>query len=339
MMRASDPKPCHRESRMQRFQFIPRHKRPVLTRQLAAAACLLGFAWMTSFAWAKDPSDDIKERAFASPDLAVEALAAIVRSGGTGEILAILGPDAIRIASSGDAVADQAARQRFLAAYDEGHKTAPDGEDRATLVIGKDEFPFPIPLVKVGANWHFDAKAGEEEILNRRIGANELSTIEVMRAYVEAQGEYALEDRDGKGIQYAQKLLSSDGKKDGLYWPVSDGEPESPLGPLVAGVSAEGYKVRSGTPSPYHGYVFRILKAQGKSADGGELDYVAGGRMIGGFGLIAAPASYGNSGVMTFVINHDGIVFEQDLGANTTKLAAGIKRFDPDQNWKKVEGR
>ena len=339
MTKNADLKPCHREGPMQRFQFFPHHRLPTTGILFAGTICLLGFAWLTPIAWAKDPGEEVKQQVFASQDLAVDALATTVRSGGTGEILKILGPEAKRIASSGDAVADQAARQRFLAAYDEGHKTAPDGDDRATLIIGKVEFPFPIPLVKVGANWRFDAKAGEEEILNRRIGANELSTIEVMRAYVEAQREYALEDRDGKGIQYAQKLLSNDGKKDGLYWAVGDGVGESPLGPLVAGVHAEGYKVRSGSPTPYHGYVFRILTAQGKNAEGGALNYIAGGRMIGGFGLIAVPAEYGNSGVMTFFVNHAGVVFERDLGANTAHLAADIRSFDPDPSWQKVEGK
>lgn len=339
MKRYADIKPCHREDHMRRFQFHTHRERPALASLIVGTVFLLGSAWMAPCAWAKDPGNEVKQEVFASQDLAVEALVATVRSGGAGEILKILGPEAKRITSSGDPVADKAARERFLAAYDESHKTAPVGDDRATLIIGKDDFPFPIPLVKLGANWRFDAKAGEEEILDRRIGANELSTIDVMRAYVEAQRDYALEDRDGKGIQYAQKLLSGEGKKDGLYWAVNDGETESPLGPLVAGVRAEGYKAHSGSPAPYHGYVFRILKAQGTNADGGALDYVASGRMIGGFGLIAVPAEYGNSGVMTFIVNHDGVVFERDFGANTASLAAGIKSFDPDSNWKKVEGR
>lgn len=332
-------RPSHRENNMGHLQFCTSCNRPVRASLIIATLLVLGSAGIGPSALALEPSNKVKQEVFASQDLAVEALVATVRSGESNAVLKILGPDAKRIANSGDAVADQAARQRFLAAYDEGHKTALEGDDRATLIIGKDDFPFPIPLVKAGASWRFDAKAGEEEILDRRIGANELSTIDVMRAYVEAQRAYALEDRDGKGIQYAQKLLSSSGKKDGLYWAVSDGEPESPLGPLVAGVRAEGYEARSGAPSPYHGYLFRILKAQGKNAAGGALNYVAGGRMIGGFGLIAVPAKYGNSGVMTFVINHDGVVFERDFGANTTNIAAAIQSFDPDSKWRKVAGQ
>ena len=160
-----------------------------------------------------------------------------------------------------------------------------------------------------------------------------------MRAYVDAQREYAEVDRDGHGVQYARKLVSSDGKKDGLSWPATEGEPESPLGPLVANARVEGYAARSGHTEAYHGYLFRILTAQGKDAPGGALDYVVHGRMIGGFGLVAAPAEYGNSGVMTFIVNQDGLVFQKDLGSDATEIAADIKMFDPDQSWRKVDAQ
>ena len=286
---------------------------------------------------AKERAQNASQEAFGSADLAIEALIASVRSGGTEDILKVLGPQAKRIVSSGDPIADQAAREKFLAVLDEGHKTAQEGDNRIVLIIGKDEFPFPIPVVKNGNGWRFDAKAGEEEILNRRIGENELKTMEAVRAYVDAQREYALEDRDGKGVQYAQKFLSSEGIKDGLYWPSSEGETESPLGPLIANAKAEGYAAKAGTPSPYHGYNFKILNAQGKSAAGGAMSYVVRGRMIGGFGLLAMPAEYGNSGVTSFMVNHEGVIFEQDLGPNTSRRAARIKSFDPDEGWKKVE--
>lgn len=278
-------------------------------------------------------------KSFASPDLAIDALVSSVRSGTSESIIKVLGPDAKRIVSSGDPTADQAVREKFLAAYDEGHQTTPEGDGRMVLVIGKDEFPFPIPLVKDQAAWRFDAKAGEEEILNRRIGKNELSAVEAMRAYVDAQREYAENDRDGRGVQYAQKLLSTEGKKDGLYWPVGEGETDSPLGPLVAAARMEGYAARSGSPAPYHGYTFKILKGQGKAAVGGEMSYVVGGRMIAGYGLLATPAEYGNSGVMSFIVNYDGIVFEKDLGPDTADLGARISKYDPDSTWTKTSGQ
>jgi hypothetical protein len=308
------------------------------SRVIAAVLLVLGSTSLPLPGWAQERVAKSSEGSFPTPDLAAEALVASVRSSSGDAILKVLGPEAKRIVSSGDQIADKAARERFLSAYDQGHQTAQEGEGRAILVIGQEQFPFPIPIVKEGAVWRFDAKAGEEEILNRRIGANELKAIEAARAYVDAQREYASQDRDGKGIQYAQRLLSTDGKKDGLYWPVTDGEAESPLGPLIAGARAEGYAARSGSPAPYHGYVFRILKGQGKDAAGGVIDYVVHGRMIGGFGLIAAPAQYGNSGVMTFVVNHDGVVFQKDLGPETAKAAARIETFNPDSTWSEVKG-
>ena len=206
------------------------------------------------------------------------------------------------------------------------------------LLIGKDEFPFPIPIVADAGAWHFDTDAGAVEILDRRIGENELAAIEVLRAYVDAQREYAEADRDGNGVQYAPKLLSSEGKKDGLFWPTAEGEPESPFGPLIAEARAEGYRRKADGPTPYHGYLFKVLTAQGKDAPGGARDYVIGGRMIGGFGLVAAPAEYGNSGVMTFIVDHGGVVFQKDLGPETSRKAAAMKVFDPDGTWTKVPG-
>lgn len=273
-------------------------------------------------------------QSFATPELAVEALVASVGSGAD-SVLGVLGPDADRIVTSGDPVADQANRERFSNAYSEGHKLAQEADNRAILIIGKDEYPFPIPLVKDDIGWHFDTQAGEEEILNRRIGSNELLAIEAVRAYVDAQREYASEDRDGHGPQYARRLLSQDGKKDGLYWPASGETDASPLGPLIADAQSEGYAATgaSDTPRAFHGYLYRILKSQGASAPGGAREYLVNDRMIGGFALIAAPAEYGNSGVMTFVVNSDGEVFEKDLGPETGKLASEISSFDPDDSW------
>lgn len=276
-----------------------------------------------------------EEAAFQSPQAAVDALVAAVKAGSTAKIVAVLGPEGEKLASSGDDVADAAARQRFLAAYDEAHE-AKESDGRAILIIGKDEYPFPIPIVADAGAWRFDTEAGEEEILDRRIGQNELSAIQVLKAYVDAQREYAEADRDGKGVQYAQRLLSSEGKQDGLYWPTAENAPDSPFGPLIAEAHAEGYRKTSDSPQPYHGYLFRVLTAQGKNAAGGERDYVVNGRMLGGFGLIAVPVEYGNAGVKTFMVNQDGVVFEKDLGEEAADEVDAITRFDPDASWAKV---
>ena len=274
---------------------------------------------------------------FQSPQAAVDALIAAVKDGSAKKIVAVLGSEGEKLASSGDEVADEAARQRFVSAYDEAHE-AKESDGRAVLIIGKDEYPFPIPIVQAKGGWRFDTAAGAEEILDRRIGQNELAAIEVLKAYVDAQREYAEADHDGKGVQYAQRLLSSEGKQDGLYWPTAEDAPESPFGPLIAEARAEGYRKTSDSPQPYHGYLFRVLTAQGKNAAGGERDYVVNGRMLGGYGLIAVPAEYENSGVKTFIVNQDGVVFEKDLGDETAGEAAAIKSFDPDASWAKVVG-
>lgn len=278
---------------------------------------------------------EAKQATYASPQEAVDALVTAAKSGELEAIVKVLGEKGRDIASSGDPVADTAARDRFLSAYDETH-TINGGDSRATLVVGKDDFPFPIPLVNDGGKWRFDTAAGREEILDRRIGENELAAIETARTYVDAQREYAEIDRDGKGPQYARRLLSNEGKTDGLYWPTAEGEAESPLGPLVAEARAEGYRKRHGGPTPYHGYLFRVLTKQGKDAPGGARDYVVGGRMIGGFGLVAAPADYGNSGIMTFIVDQDGNVFQKDLGEDTDEIAADMTTFNPDASWRLV---
>jgi hypothetical protein len=277
-----------------------------------------------------------KQDTYPSPQAAVDALIAAVKADDVQAIIHVLGPEGRELASSGDPVADAATRQKFAAAYDEAHNIEAQGE-RATLILGNDAFPFPIPLVAQDNEWRFDTEEGVEEILDRRIGENELSVVEVMRAYVDAQREYAEADRDGKGVQYARRILSSPGLTDGLYWPTEEGEPESPLGPLIADARGEGYsEVRKAGVTPYHGYVFRILTAQGKGAEGGARDYIVRGRMIGGFGLIAAPAEYGNSGVKTFIVNQEGRVFEKDLGDDTARLARRISSFNPDTGWTEV---
>lgn len=275
------------------------------------------------------------QESFPSPDAAADALAAAIRAGPK-EVLKVLGSNAEDIIFSGDAVADAETRQQFIAAYDAKHAVNVEDDKKAALVVGPADFPFPIPLVHNKKGWEFDTDAGRLEILYRRIGRNERETIQTCLAYVDAQTDYAEKDRTGAGVGvYAQRIVSSPGKKDGLYWPSSGGD-ESPLGEFAAGASAEGYKVGP-EPQPYHGYYYRILTQQGPNAPGGELDYVVKGKMIGGFALIAYPAEYGNSGVMTFVVNHAGTIYQKDLGPLTAERAKRMKAFNPDQTWKKVD--
>jgi hypothetical protein len=276
-------------------------------------------------------------KSFASPDEALKSLVQAVRTNDTKELLAILGPGSKEIISSGDPVADKSNRERFVKLYDE--KLVIGGADtgRAVFSIGNEDYPYPIPLVKKGNAWKFDAKAGKEEILNRRIGRNELDVIEILRAYTDAQREYATTDWDGNGTtEFAQKIRSSPGKKDGLYWDAKEGEKLSPLGPLAAKAASEGYKTGKGQQA-LHGYFFKILKGQGKDADGGAFDYVANGKMVLGFAMVAWPAQYGNSGIMTFIVNQSGVVYQKNLGKNSGKTAAAMKLYNPDKSWKKVE--
>ena len=268
---------------------------------------------------------------YQTPDAAVTALVTAAKAADRDAVLRVLGPGSAEIASSGDPVADAATRKRFIEAYDAKHDLKVDGADKATLLVGAKSWPFPIPLVRQDGQWRFDVAAGREEILLRRIGRNELSAIQAALAYVDAQQEYAEKDREG----YAQRIVSRSGKKDGLYWPAKEGEARSPLGELAARASAEGYSPGQ-RRAPYHGYFYKILTRQGPNAGGGAMDYVVRGKMIGGFALVAYPAQYKNSGVMTFLVNHQGQVFEKDLGPNTARLAAGMTAFDPDGTWRKV---
>jgi len=275
------------------------------------------------------------QQSYKTPEDAAAALAAAVKSG-PGDILKVLGRAAEDIVSSGDEVADNDIRQRFTSMYDAKHGIKAEGNKTATLILGPDDFPFPIPLLNTKTGWAFDTDEGRIEVLRRRIGRNELDAIQTALAYVDSQNEYADTDRgEGAGV-YAQRFLSTPGKKDGLFW--RDDSDPSPLGALVAEASAEGYKQGTGeAPAPYHGYYFRILKGQGSDAAGGALHYVVKGQMIGGFGLIARPAEYGNSGVMTFLVNHAGTVYQKDLGNRTAVIAERTTLFDPDQTWKKVD--
>ena len=265
------------------------------------------------------------------------ALVAATRASATREMVKILGPEGGKLVYSGDRVADKAGREKFVASYDKKNKIVMDGDTKARLDIGEEEWPFPIPLVKDGDAWRFDTEAGAKEILARRVGRNELNAIEVCRAYVEAQREYASKDRLGDGLhEYAPKFVSSPGKHDGLYWPVAAGEEESPLGPLIASASAEGYgptSTHDGKHRPYHGYYYKILKRQGQDAPGGAYDYIVNNHLIGGFALVAFPARHGDSGVMTFIVNQDGIVHQKNLGPDTATIARRITEYNPDKTW------
>ncbi len=281
-------------------------------------------------------SSKMRQKTFASPEEAVKAFIDAMKTHNKKELSAIFGPSVSEL-SSGDEVSDRADREWFIKAYDEKNSLERMGDDVVILQVGNDDWPLPIPIVKKGSTWYFDTKAGKEEMLNRRVGRNELRIIGTLHTYVDAQREYAGKDRMGDGVYaFAQRFLSTPGKKDGLYWEAKEGEEESPFGPLVANAAREGYK-KPARPSPFHGYYFRILKAQGANAPGGAYDYVVNGNMILGFGLIAYPAKYGASGIMTFIVNQEGVVYQKNLGRNTARAAKAISRYDPDNTWKKVE--
>ncbi len=301
-------------------------RKPSLVHAALFAALLVGASWSTASA----------QQSFKSPDEAASALATAAKGDDPKAVLTVLGNDADDIISSGDPVDDAATRKAFIAAYDEKHQIEKDGDNKAWMIIGHDDFPFPIPIVRNDNAWRFDTAAGRLEILYRRIGRNELDAIQACLAYVDAQNDYADKDH-GAGVgAYAQRIVSQPGKQDGLYWPTNAGEEESPLGPLAAEATAEGYKVGGGR-APFHGYYYKVLTKQGRNAPGGELDYVVNGKMIGGFALVAYPAEYGNSGVMTFLVNHAGAVFQKDLGENTAQIAERMTSFNPDQTWKIVD--
>ena len=281
-----------------------------------------------------------KQKTFVSPEQAVQSLVDSLKKNDKTALKALFGPESDQLVSSGDAVIDQYRRERFLAAYDESQRLDRDGKNKAVLVVGKNDWPFPIPLVMNKNRWRFDTRAGIQEIINRRIGANELDTIQTCLAFIDAQMEYAMNDYDGNGLlDYAAKIRSDPGKKNGLYWQTAEGEAPSPLGELFAKAKAEGYveKKSEEGPSPYHGYFYRILTGQGKHAQGGAYDYLVKGQLLGGVAVIAYPAQYGASGVMTFMANHDGVVYQKDLGQKTAETASTTTLFDPGPGWTKVK--
>ncbi|MBV8866500.1 MAG: DUF2950 domain-containing protein [Acidobacteriaceae bacterium] len=275
---------------------------------------------------------------FASPDEASNALLAAAKSGDRNALLQIFGPSSGEIIFSGDPVQDKSIAQRFAAGYEQMHRWRKMTDGSQVLMVGVDNFPFPIPLKKNGdGKWFFDTAAGKDEILSRRIGRNELAIIDACRAIADAQAEHFSQLHDGDGTkQYAMKFISDPGKQNGLYWKSPEGQPESPLGPLAAFATSEGYSGKPTSHTPFHGYYFHMLKGQSDKAQGGAKDYVVNGKMTGGFAFVAYPAEYGNSGVMTFIINQDGVLFQKDLGKTTAETATAMSKFDPD-GWTPVD--
>lgn len=281
------------------------------------------------------------QKTFFSPDEAVKGLVEAVRGGNDDGLLDILGPEAADFISSVDLVVDRNGRERFLKAYDEKNSIERQNDVRAVLHVGLQDYALPIPIVRQGESWSFDAAAGREEILNRRIGRNELATVEVLHAYLDAQREYACMHRKPEEYMgfFARRLISSPGKKDGLYWPAGEGETESPFGPLIARAGEHGYtgKLNSDDAEPFQGYFFKILTSQGEHAAGGAYDYVVDDKMILGIGLVAYPARYGSTGIMTFIINQKGVVYQKDQGGKSEEAAVSMTSFDPDETWQVYE--
>ncbi|MGZ8189723.1 MAG: DUF2950 domain-containing protein [Methylococcaceae bacterium] len=322
---------------------VPIMNRKIINMLLAALISAPCFALAVSPSPANATPAEAKSaeaQHFSNPDDAAKALLEAARSDDHNQIITVFGSQNSGILSSGDEVEDKNNRSNFVTLAQEKMAVEKIGEDRAIVHVGNTDWPFPIPLVKNGDSWLFDAEQGRQEILNRRIGRNELSALGVIRGYVEAQFDYANSDRDGDGVsEYAQKLKSEAGNFDGLFWEAEDGQPESPLGPLVAEARAVGYKVKGTTekPSPYHGYYYRILTRQGSNVPGGKYDYIINGNMIAGFGMVAFPAEYGSSGIMTFVVNHQGKIFQKDLGPKTAEIAAKMKEYNPDSKWEPLQ--
>jgi len=283
-------------------------------------------------------AQEVKQEVFGSPEEAMKTLLETVKAGDTKGMMAVLGPEGEDIIDSGDKVQDKDAQDRFVKAYHEKVDFVKEKEDRVSIIIGNDNWPFPIPIVKKGEGWMFDTKAGREEVLNRRIGRNELNAIQVCLGYVEAQQEYASTDREQDGIiQYAQKVLSDPYRRNGLYWEAGEGELPSPLGPFIAQAARKGYTKKGDKPIPYHGYYFKILTRQGPNAPGGAYSYVINGHMVAGFALVAWPAEYAVSGVMTFIVNQNGTVYQKDLGPKTEAIVKAMTLYNPDRTWRRAQ--
>ena len=300
-------------------------------QQILAAILCVGVAQ------AAPPNAPKPQSSFATAEEAVGAFVTALRDNKEAELLDILGPEGARVINSGDRYADRELHQRFVALYDEKHTIDQKSPERAELDVGPEDWPMPIPLVQTNGRWTFDTKAGAQTVIDRRIGRNELSAIRTLLASVDAQHDYfeRIKQTTGRG-EFAARMLSTPGHRDGLYWSVSEGEPESPLGPLIDAAQDAGYPGELVSGIPYGGYFFRILKAQGPNGDGGAKSYMQSGRMVGGFALIAWPAVFESSGIMTFIVGPDGDVYQKDLGPETARIAGGMTTFDPDLTWSRV---
>lgn len=310
----------------------------VMGRQIVVARLATLFALMIFVAsFTSQAAQQPSQRTFDSPGKAAAAMFDAAKSGDTNALMQIFGPGSKELLSSGDPVADKNNREQVVKKYQEMHRLVTEPDRSVVLYIGAENWPFPIPIVNKNGAWMFDTTQGKREVLYRRIGRNETFTIETLRSLVDAQKEYATttHDQDGKK-QYAQKILSDEGKHNGLYWKAAEGEPASPIGPLIANATREGYQGKE-TPIPFHGYYYRVLTSQGKDAPGGAMSYMTDVRMNRGFAFIAYPAEYRNSGVMTFIVGKDGQVLEKDLGTNSATIAAKMKDFNPDKTWSVAE--
>ena len=296
--------------------------------KFVSAVLLFSMVVFSAMAWAQEPG----QKTFANAQDAGKALYEAVKSDDKAAMEGVLGTASASILSSGDDVQDKNNRNIFVQRYEQMNRWAKEINGNQILFVGAENWPFPIPLKSAGNMWYFDTKPGVEEILFRRIGKNELATIRVCKVLAVAQNEYFSQKQ-----HYAEKFMSSEGEQNGLYWKVPEGEIESPIGPLVAYATGEGYGGQHDTPQPFHGYLYRILTSQGAHAKGGAKNYIVNGKMTGGFAFIAWPAEYRNSGVMTFVIDKDGVVYEKDLGAKTADLVKQMKAYNPDKTWKAVD--
>jgi hypothetical protein len=312
----------------------------ILSTLLVCGGCILSSAALRAVPRTKAAtgvSGQVQQKTFDTPQQAAEALLLAVQNDDVSALLQIFGPDGKDFVTTGDDVQDKNSRVSFAAlAKEKMHvDTDPRNAKRAILSVGNEDWPLPVPIVKQGGTWHFDSKAGRSEILDRRIGANELDVISICRGYVEAQKEYASEIHDDSGVnQYAQRIISTPGKHDGLFWRNSDGSEGGPIGEAVAKAIEEGYTNKSGS---YHGYRFKTLKGQGPAAPLGQLDYVLSGVMIGGFAMVAWPAEYRVTGVQTFIVSYDGDVYQKDLGPDTDKIASAMERYNPDKTWHRTD--
>ena len=303
-------------------------------RALLFAAVMLSLALLPGSSLAATT-----QRSFPSPEEAVKSLIEALKANDVQALQGIFGPDSEELIESGDPVEDQARRTHFVKLYEQKNSLTQSGAGME-ISVGNEDWPFPIPLVQKDGQWRFDTAAGRDEILARRIGKNEWYAIRFCQAYVDAQREYASKDRDGDGLlTYALKFGSDQGQHNGLYWKAKEGEEQSPLGELAAAAQKQGYGGKGNKPAPFFGYYYRILTGQGANAPGGAYDYLVQQKLLGGFALVAYPADYQSSGVMTFIVNHAGKVYQKDLGEKTEETAQAITVFDPDSSWQKVEGK